>query len=80
MLPGGLGAAELSSAALLLLVVDDPRMTTTLAGTATLLIRFATLWFGLLVGIVALSRVAGWTSGVSSAEADDVWRAETAPR
>jgi glycosyltransferase 2 family protein len=60
MLPGGLGAAELTVAGLLLLTVNDPLMTSSLAGTATLLIRFATLWFGVLLGVVALSRVAGW--------------------
>lgn len=62
MLPGGLGAAELTAAGLLLVTVDDPAMTSTLAGTATLLIRFATLWFGVLIGIIALSRVSRWAS------------------
>jgi uncharacterized protein (TIRG00374 family) len=65
MLPGGLGAAELSVAGLLLIVVDDPAMTATLAGTATLLIRFATLWFGVLLGVLALSRVSSWHGTVS---------------
>ncbi|MCO5176593.1 MAG: flippase-like domain-containing protein [Thermomicrobiales bacterium] len=60
MLPGGLGAADLSVAALLLLTIDDPAMTRSLAGAATLLIRFATLWFGILIGIVALARVSRW--------------------
>jgi glycosyltransferase 2 family protein len=54
MLPGGLGAAEASVAGLLLVLVVDPRMTTEVAGAATLLIRFATLWFGVLLGVVAL--------------------------
>ncbi len=70
MLPGGLGAAELSVAGLLLLTIDDPAMTSTLAGTATLLIRFATLWFGVLIGIVALSRVSTWTSTLPTSEPD----------
>ena len=68
MLPGGLGAAELSVAGLLLVIVDDPAMTSTLAGTATLLIRFATLWFGVLLGVLALSRVSTWQGAESSAE------------
>lgn len=70
MLPGGLGAAELSVAGLLLLTIDDPAMTSTLAGTATLSIRFATLWFGVLIGIVALSRVSGWTSTLQAPESE----------
>ncbi len=60
MLPGGLGAAELSVAGLLLLVIDQPEMTSTLAGAATLLIRFATLWFGVLIGVIGLWRVSTW--------------------
>jgi glycosyltransferase 2 family protein len=54
MLPGGLGAAEASVAGLLLLLVTNPVMTTETAGAATLLIRFATLWFGVIIGIGAL--------------------------
>src|SRR5690606_21474756 len=57
MLPGGLGAAEASVAGLLLLTIDDPLMTGSLAAAATLIIRFATLWFGVLIGVVGLSRV-----------------------
>lgn len=60
LLPGGLGVAEASVAGLLLLTVRDPLMTAALAGTATLLIRFATLWFGVLLGVTALSRVSRW--------------------
>lgn len=54
MLPGGLGAAEASVAGLLIILVEDARMTTEVAGAATLLVRFATLWFGVLLGVVAL--------------------------
>lgn len=52
MLPGGLAIAEGSIAGLLLMlgVTVEPSM----AATATLLIRFCTLWFGVAVGIVAL--------------------------
>jgi len=54
MLPGGLGAAEAGVAGLLLLIIRDPRMTSDLAAAATLLVRFATLWLGVLVGTGAL--------------------------
>jgi glycosyltransferase 2 family protein len=51
LLPGGLGAAEASSAALLRLVlpISGPQ-----AVVATLLIRFCTLWFGVGVGLLSL--------------------------
>jgi len=51
LLPGGLGAAEASSAALLRLVlpISAPK-----AVVATLLIRFCTLWFGVAVGMISL--------------------------
>jgi uncharacterized protein (TIRG00374 family) len=57
MLPGGLAAAEGSIAGLLLLT----GLTTdaTQAAAATLLIRFATLWFGVAVGFVALATLVG---------------------
>ncbi|HET9016761.1 MAG TPA: lysylphosphatidylglycerol synthase transmembrane domain-containing protein [Thermomicrobiaceae bacterium] len=54
MMPGGLGAAEASVAGLLLLLVHDGHMTPDLAAAATLLVRFATLWFGVLLGLGAL--------------------------
>lgn len=47
-LPGGLGAAEASIAALLILSLGLAAHT---AAAATLLIRFATLWFGALLGL-----------------------------
>lgn len=50
MLPGGLGAAEGSILGLLVLV-GVPR---NIAAVATILIRFCTLWFGVLVGLLAL--------------------------
>ena len=62
LLPGGLGVAEASVAGLLLLTVHDPLMTDGLAGAATLLIRVATLWFGVLLGVAALTRVAAWSA------------------
>jgi uncharacterized membrane protein YbhN (UPF0104 family) len=57
MLPGGLGAAEASIAGLLLLLVHDPRMTPELAAEATLLVRFAMLWFGVQLGLIGLITV-----------------------
>lgn len=61
LLPGGLGAAEASAAALLVLTIDNPALTGSVAGAATLLMRFATLWFGVLLGVVALAIVSRWT-------------------
>lgn len=52
-LPGGLGAAEASIAGMLTLLVGLPVST---AATATLLIRFATLWFGVALGLLVWSR------------------------
>lgn len=48
-LPGGLGAAEASIAGMLALLLGLPG---DLAATATLLIRFATLWFGVSLGLI----------------------------
>jgi uncharacterized protein (TIRG00374 family) len=48
-LPGGLGAAEASITGLLLLTVTAESAT---AGAATLLIRLATLWFGVALGLI----------------------------
>jgi len=48
-LPGGLGAAEVSIAGMLALLLQiEPSIAT----TATLLIRLATLWFGVLLGLI----------------------------
>lgn len=53
MLPGGLAVAEGSIAGLLLVLhaTNDPAI----AAAATIIIRFATLWFGVTLGILALS-------------------------
>ncbi|PKO15423.1 MAG: TIGR00374 family protein [Chloroflexi bacterium HGW-Chloroflexi-10] len=48
-LPGGLGAAEASIAGMLALVV---KVSSTTASVATLLIRLATLWFGVGLGLL----------------------------
>jgi uncharacterized membrane protein YbhN (UPF0104 family) len=55
MLPGGLGVADASIAGLLVLLVNDDGMTRSVAAAATILIRFATLWFAVLIGAVALA-------------------------
>ncbi len=51
-LPGGLGAAEISIAGMLAIVLwESPAMAT----SATLLIRLATLWFGVALGLLTWS-------------------------
>lgn len=52
-LPGGLGAAEASIAGMLTFLSGLPIST---AAAATLLIRFATLWFGVALGLLVWSR------------------------
>ena len=59
MLPGGLGAAEGSLAALL----HEQGLATADASSITLVIRAATLWFSVLFGVVALPFVARWLAG-----------------
>ena len=51
-LPGGLGASEVSSTALLVTLVGLPKGP---ASAATIIIRFCTLWFGVLLGAAALA-------------------------
>jgi uncharacterized protein (TIRG00374 family) len=52
LLPGGLGVSEASSTGLLVWMIP---MSTAAAAAATMLIRFGTLWFGVLLGVVALA-------------------------
>lgn len=52
-LPGGLGAAEASIAGMLSWLMALPSST---AAAATLLIRFATLWFGVSLGLLVWTR------------------------
>ena len=47
-LPGGLGAVEVSMTGMLILLLALPASTAT---AATLIIRFATLWFGVALGL-----------------------------
>jgi uncharacterized protein (TIRG00374 family) len=65
MLPGGLAAAEGSLAGLLLLlgVTHDASV----AAAATLIIRFATLWLGVIVGLIGLAIAASQLNGASLA-------------
>lgn len=51
-LPGGLGVSEVSSVGLLVALVG---LGASAATTATILIRFCTLWFGVLLGVIALA-------------------------
>jgi uncharacterized protein (TIRG00374 family) len=48
-LPGGLGAAEVSIAGMLTLILGMPPAEAT---SATVLIRLATLWFGVALGLI----------------------------
>jgi uncharacterized protein (TIRG00374 family) len=54
LLPGGIGAAEGTVAAVLDLAAGQPR---DVAAAATLLIRVCTLWFGVALGAAALIRL-----------------------
>jgi len=51
-LPGGLGVSEASSTGLLVLLIP---MASGPATTATIIIRFCTLWFGVTLGAIALA-------------------------
>jgi len=59
LLPGGIGAAEGTVAAVLDLVAHQPR---DVAAAATLLIRACTLWFGVALGAAALIRLSVLTA------------------
>ncbi len=50
-LPGGLGTSEVTSAGLLIAMVNT---SASVATTATIIIRFCTLWFGVSLGAIAL--------------------------
>lgn len=54
MVPGGLGIADASIAGLLILLLAGDEMTTSIAAAATIVIRFATLWFAMILGVVAM--------------------------
>ena len=67
LLPGGIGAAEGTVAAVLDLVAGQPR---DVAAAATLLIRVCTLWFGVALGAASL-RVAGAGGSLTDADGPD---------
>jgi uncharacterized protein (TIRG00374 family) len=66
--PGGLGVAEGGITGLSQILLD---MTKAQAAVAALIIRFCTLWFGVIVGLVALVLV-GRLLGRKKTDADDV--------
>ncbi|WP_298818631.1 lysylphosphatidylglycerol synthase transmembrane domain-containing protein [Chloroflexus sp.] len=71
-LPGGLGASEVSSVGLLLALVG---LSASAATTATIVIRFCTLWFGVLLGVIALAwlgRVAGTQDDLTALDTSEV--------
>ncbi|MHA2021501.1 MAG: lysylphosphatidylglycerol synthase transmembrane domain-containing protein [Candidatus Thorarchaeota archaeon] len=53
-LPGGLGSYEIVSVALIIVLLGTPDA---IAGAATIIIRFVTLWFSVIVGFIALGIV-----------------------
>ncbi|MBN1652392.1 MAG: flippase-like domain-containing protein [Deltaproteobacteria bacterium] len=53
MMPGGLGVTEIGMAGLLR-VLGGSEMTISLATAATILVRIATLWYAVVIGIIAL--------------------------
>ncbi len=57
LLPGGLGVAEASVAGMLLILLESDGISRGTAAAATLIIRFATLWFAVLIGFIALGLV-----------------------
>ena len=56
-LPGGLGAAELSITGMLSLLLG---LSVGTSAAATLIIRFATLWFGVTLGLLVWTRSRDW--------------------
>lgn len=64
-LPGGLGATEASMATMLTVVLGLPAAT---AASATLLVRFATLWFGVSLGFGVWALSAGTLFGPSESD------------
>jgi glycosyltransferase 2 family protein len=53
MMPGGLGVTEVSMTALLQ-TLGGPAMVPAVATASTILVRLATLWFAVVIGVVAL--------------------------
>jgi len=74
-LPGGLGAAEASIAGMLVLLASVPAET---AAAATLLIRFATLWLGVSLGLLVWAFTPSLFRLEASLEADQPASPESA--
>jgi len=73
-LPGGLGATEASLAGLLVLLVPLPTAT---AAAATLLLRLATLWFAVLIGLVAWALSPNLVLARRAAESTDLVKTDS---
>ena len=71
MLPGGLGVADASIAGLLLTALPASLMNREIAVAASLLIRFATLWFGVGLGAVVVMLFWRRFSGFGAAAVED---------
>lgn len=80
MLPGGLGVADASIAFLLTLAVTSPPMTGDIAVAGSLLIRFATLWFGVIVGAIVVVIYRHLFSGMSAINERDGGGVDGGPR
>jgi glycosyltransferase 2 family protein len=66
--PGGLGGTEGSLVALSVQLLD---LTRTPATAAALLVRFATLWFGVVLGMISIALWPELLSGTESATTED---------
>jgi len=66
MMPGGIGLTEVSLTGLLLSLTSCPSRSA--AAAATIIIRLCTLWFAVIVGIVASTRLKelGWEASAGS--------------
>ena len=65
--PGGLGIAEGGITGLLQVIVEGTSKS--VATLATIIIRFTTLWFGVIVGLVVLAFATRRISAISAPEA-----------
>jgi glycosyltransferase 2 family protein len=81
LLPGGLGTTDASIAGMLIFLVPPQLgipMPQDTAIAATLLIRFATLWFGVGIGLVSLLIMQRRLGGISVSDDTALRPAETA--
>ena len=82
LLPGGLGTTDASIAGMLIFLVSErfgyPQIAQDTAIAATLLIRFATLWFGVGIGLVSLLIMQRSLGGISVSDDPALRPAETA--